>query len=143
MEFLNNALMILKRMLSLAKEESDLVNYVSTETNKRYRDKISSIIQSSDSIWIEHKPDAVQILEFIASGRERFRIYWQAWKNNAIETLDDSQYKDSFRSFFHDLTSASEEYKNEIEHELSGMMESADSRISERAQKMYRELFER
>jgi hypothetical protein len=136
--------MILKRMLSLAKEVSDSnINYASTETNRRYKDKISRIIQASDSIWVEYKPDAIQILEFITSEKERFTIYWQAWKNNVIEIIDDLQYRGSYQSFFRYLTSAREEYKNEIEPQLSEMMEDPDARVAKRAQQMYHELFER
>jgi hypothetical protein len=143
-QFLDNALMILKRMLSLAKEVSDSnINYASTETNRRYKDKISRIIQASDSIWVEYKPDAIQILEFITSEKERFTIYWQAWKNNVIEIIDDLQYRGSYQSFFRYLTSAREEYKNEIEPQLSEMMEDPDARVAKRAQQMYHELFER
>jgi hypothetical protein len=142
--FFRNALMLLKWMLLNRKRESgNDENDVSIKVKNRYREKIINVLQSSDVIWTDHKSDCKQILGYIASSRERFSVYWKAWKKTAVEIIDDNRYTNEIGHFINEMISAKAEDKKEIEEELFGMIENPDSRIADRASDLYHELFER
>lgn len=135
------AVYLLKRMLLSVEKESGTINYVSNTSRERYLNKIIRILESVNADWFHYKPDANQILKFLAQGNDRFMIWWGAWKVCAARVIDDDGYTRSIAAFINDLGTADPDMKNFIKAELYELMESAESRVSKRAIEMHRYLF--
>lgn len=92
---------------------------------------------------MNYKSDCKQILEYVTSEKERFGVYWRAWKKAALEVVNEEEFTNSIRIIINDLLSSKKEYRNEIEDELIEMIKGQLVRVSNRAQQLYHELFER
>ena len=135
--FANNALDLLKNILTIAARISGRKNEICVKSKSLYINKLSEILQSSSATWQYQKSRAKPIVDLITDEDERSRIFWDAWKRCTVEVDNDSQFAKYTGYFINDIINSSTEFKKSIEGEIFELIGSSKSRISERARVLY------
>lgn len=136
-KFANNALDLLKNILTIAARISGRENEIYTKSNGLYINKLNEILESSSATWQYQKSRAKSVADLITDEDERSHIFWNAWKRCAIEVDDDSQFAKYTGYFINDIINSPAEFKKSIEGELFELIGSSKSGISERAKVLY------
>jgi hypothetical protein len=138
-DHINDAIFIIKGMCFTSKRDN--TDEVVIHVRQSYMQALEHILGSEEEKLINSKPDIKQILEYTSTQKERFFVFWRAWKMCA-KIKNDHQYSRSITAFITDLEKADPKYKSLIWKELYDLIEkSPDLMIRKRAKELKSLLF--